>query len=228
MRTFFFVVALCSTASAVSASDGVIEINADCATVSGCVAGDTSGYPVTISDPGSYRLTGNLTTADLNQTLIDVNADHVTIDLNGFTLSGPVTCSGTLPTCSDSAANGRGIDANFHDYIYVHNGSIKGMGGEGIVAGASARLERMTVAENSRDGVFVGSGAVIHRVSVRANRFDGIEQNGTSYVMDSVILNNGARGIAGGFCGNVAMSDNLNNSCSAIAPNRCDTPTQCD
>ena len=41
------------------APDGQLEINDACA-LAGCFAGDTAGYPVAITTPGSYRLTGNL------------------------------------------------------------------------------------------------------------------------------------------------------------------------
>jgi len=96
MRTTLFVLILGLVASTVYASDGVFEINADCA-VFGCFDGDSSGYPVTITNPGSYRLTGNLTTSNVDTTLISVSADSVTIDLNGFALIGPVTCSPPPP-----------------------------------------------------------------------------------------------------------------------------------
>ena len=42
------------------AVDGVVEINQTCAVQTGCFSGDTAGYPVTITQPGSYRLTSNL------------------------------------------------------------------------------------------------------------------------------------------------------------------------
>src|SRR4051812_45809594 len=44
-----------------------------------------SSVPFTISVPGSYYLTTNLTAA-LNQNGITVSADNVTLDLNGFHL----------------------------------------------------------------------------------------------------------------------------------------------
>ena len=44
-----------------AASDGVIEINQARALQGGVTEGDTPGFPVTISQSGSYRLTGNLT-----------------------------------------------------------------------------------------------------------------------------------------------------------------------
>src|SRR3712207_5840058 len=43
-----------------------------------------SALPITITQPGSYYLTGNLTGADG----IRVSASNVTIDLNGFTIQG--------------------------------------------------------------------------------------------------------------------------------------------
>src|SRR5215469_11158743 len=46
-----------------------------------------ASLPFTVSTPGSYYVTGNLTAA-VNQNGILVATDNVTIDLNGFTLSG--------------------------------------------------------------------------------------------------------------------------------------------
>ena len=79
-----------------AAADGVIEINQAGAMQGGVTAGDTAaGFPVTISEFGSYRLTGNLTVADAGTTAIEVTSGDVTIDLNGFIISGMTTCSGT-------------------------------------------------------------------------------------------------------------------------------------
>ena len=44
-----------------------------------------SSAPYTISQPGSYYLTANLTVASGDA--IDINANGVTLDLNGFTIS---------------------------------------------------------------------------------------------------------------------------------------------
>src|SRR4051812_21725528 len=46
-----------------------------------------SSVPYTITNAGSYYLTTNLTATAGNNGII-VSADHVTIDLNGFMLSG--------------------------------------------------------------------------------------------------------------------------------------------
>jgi hypothetical protein len=60
MRSLAFLLAA-AVASRALASDGVLEINHSCATAAGgCFPGDTAGYPVQITQPGSYRLTSNL------------------------------------------------------------------------------------------------------------------------------------------------------------------------
>ena len=58
MRTLL-VLLLLTLAAPSLASDGVLEINRTCAAV-GCFTGDGPGLPVTILDPGSYRLTSSL------------------------------------------------------------------------------------------------------------------------------------------------------------------------
>jgi len=121
IRTFLLILGF--AASAVHASDGVFEINADCAVV-GCFDGDSAGYPVTISESGSYRLTGNLTTTNVDTTLIRVVADNVTIDLNGFSLSGPVTCSGAQTACS-SSGDGVGIGSRLADDFSINVSSVR-------------------------------------------------------------------------------------------------------
>jgi hypothetical protein len=54
--------------------------------------GDTPGFPVTISQPGSYRLDSNLTVPDVNTTAILITANNVTLDLNGFSIIGSTQC----------------------------------------------------------------------------------------------------------------------------------------
>jgi len=57
-------------ASRTLAVDGVIPINQVRALAGNTTPGDAPGFPVTISQPGSYRLTGNLTVPDANTTAI--------------------------------------------------------------------------------------------------------------------------------------------------------------
>src|ERR1700675_702311 len=75
------------------AVDGVVLIDQNKAMAGNVTPGDTPGFPVTISLPGSYRLAGNLTVPDANTTAITIIADNVSLDLNGFTIQGPTVCN---------------------------------------------------------------------------------------------------------------------------------------
>ena len=81
--------------------------------------------PYRITAPGLYYLTKNLTSADQG---IIVNADNVTIDLMGFTLTGPGTqsWSGVKPGVNTEVRNG--TITNFNQGIWsdalAKNGTI--------------------------------------------------------------------------------------------------------
>lgn len=92
------------------------------------------GGAATISQPGSYYLTGNIAVSSGNGVTITVN--HVTLDLNGFTISSTANpASGTGILLSSSLTN-----------ICIRNGSIFGSitnnganayGGAGFASGVS-------------------------------------------------------------------------------------------
>src|SRR5262245_61882258 len=89
------------------AVDGVVLIDQDRALAGNVTFGDAPGFPVTISQSGSYRLSGNLTVANADTTVIQITADSVTLDLNGFSIIGPAICvAGPATTC---LAAGKGI-----------------------------------------------------------------------------------------------------------------------
>jgi hypothetical protein len=205
------------------AVDGVIEINQACATGPGCFSGDPAGFPVTINQTGSYRLTGNLT-VPANMTAISINVPHVTLDLGGFEVKGPNSCSGTpVASCSTTDGNA-GILSNNYGTV-VRNGNVIGMGGSCISLGDSAMVERTSVyfcgrngidvdaigrvLENSsgynfRDGIVTLIGTSVENNDVRYNRLDGIDAPGL--VSRNVAYDNGVQ-ISGG----VSLGDNLCN-----------------
>jgi hypothetical protein len=86
ISTFF---ALANTLHAV---DGVVLINQAAATAGRVTAGDSAGFPVTLSQPGSYRLSGDLVVPDSLTTAITITADNVMPDMNGFSILGPNNC----------------------------------------------------------------------------------------------------------------------------------------
>src|SRR5262245_49658786 len=79
-------------AAPAAAVDGVIEINQVSALAGGITPGDGAGFPVTLTQPGSYRLTGNLEIPTLGIGAIVVTAADVSIDLNGFAILGQNVC----------------------------------------------------------------------------------------------------------------------------------------
>ena len=78
------------------AVDGVVLIDQNKALAGGATPGDTPGFPVTISQPGSYRLSGNLT-LPTGMNGIEIQVPNVTIDLNGFSIIGFGTFTSPAP-----------------------------------------------------------------------------------------------------------------------------------
>lgn len=217
-----------SIATAVGAhgGDGVIEINQAKAEAGEVTPGDAEGFPVTISEPGSYRLTGNLAVPDANTTAIQVTATTVTLDLNGFSIIGPITCSRfAVPTngCGPPGT-GIGIEAGLNT-VSVRNGVVEGMGGEGISA-SRAQIESVTAQFNRGDGFavigtvknceargngrhgFAGSGLLVSSTA-EANGQHGIDWS-TGMVENSIARLNGRDGIRlfqGTARGNLATSN---------------------
>jgi hypothetical protein len=140
------------------AVDGVIEINQASVKAAG-------GFPFAINQSGSYRLTSNLDVTDVsarppgtlpeNTTAIVLKANDVTIDLNGFSIIGPTACGGSPVTCTPTGS-GRGIDAESFVVIgtVVVNGTVRGMGKEGIILNEPSRVERVVARFNGGTGIF--------------------------------------------------------------------------
>src|SRR3977135_1627429 len=98
-RRMVCVCALAAISSSLYAVDGVVLIDQNRALAGNVTPGDAPGFPVTISQSGSYRLSGNITVPDLNTTAIHITADYVTLDLNGFSINGPAVCTGSPTVC---------------------------------------------------------------------------------------------------------------------------------
>jgi len=187
------------------AVDGVVLIDQNRALAGGVTPGDTPGFPVTLSVPGSYRLTGNLTVPDANTTAIQIAADNVTLDLNGFSILGPVVCSfnflSTPQVSCNLTGSGVGVDAfNFpHDNLTVVNGTIRGMGSLGISnGGAFGYFEKVHAISNGTVGLSVGDEAIVTGNTASLNRISGILAFATSTVSGNTATRNGSFGIRTG------------------------------
>jgi len=177
-------------------ADGVVYIDQNRVLAGGITPGDTAGFPATISQSGSYRLAGNLTVPDLNTAAIQITADFVTLDLNGFSIAGPAVCTaGTVTTCP-VPGTGIGVEAGgdqapFPRGVRIFNGSVRGMGLLGILLnGSSSFVERVTVDSNAGGGMSV-AGTVIQSAATQNGSFGII----AATIRDCTALQNAGDGI---------------------------------
>jgi len=145
-----------------------------------------SALPFTITSLGSYYLTGNLSVSDTGANGITVNSDNVTIDLMGFTISGPV--SGT----------GSGIRMNGATNVVIKNGTIRNFGDIGILedvdsgspTGKGHQIINITVSGN-RFGIYLmGSGFLVKNCSALNNDVYGIRVSGGGLIIGNIANNN--------------------------------------
>jgi hypothetical protein len=200
---FASIVALASLP--VFAVDGVVLINQANALAGNVTPGDTPGFPVTISQSGSYKLSSNLAITDPTATGILIAADNVTIDLNGFSIIGPSVCNGqgTMATtsCTVSNTQGIGIDSEEHLGTTIVNGSIRGMGFLAILCLQDAHIEGIKATGNA-SGI-QANGVIIHNI-MEYNLSVGLSGNG-------FIVGNVANGNNIGFLSGGVIKDNVAN-----------------
>lgn len=158
------------------ALDGVVLINQSQALAGNVTAGDTPGFPVTLSQSGSYRLTGDLVVPDANTTAIRITADHVTLDLNGFAIIGPTVCTSSPANCAPitqgigiQADNGPSVDGPRGTKIF--NGTVRGMGFTGILITGLGGLTETVVADSNGGGGLLVAGSGIESVATRNGTF---------------------------------------------------------
>lgn len=213
------------------ATDGVLDINATCAGVS-CFSGDSLGYPVTITSSGSYRLTSNLVISSTDINVIEISASDVTIDLNGFAIKGPRTCTGfgdslscTNTGMTADAINGVAGIAR----VVIKNGSITGFDtGIALLNGSqNGNWVHHIQAHANEEGILVSNGTIS---DCQANKnlrrgfgstHTGLE-NGSLVVRNSSAYGNKENSAVAHICSNVFF---LNNGAGIAADALCSTYT---
>ena len=192
------------------AIDGVIEINQARAEEGSVSFGDDPGFPVSLTKPGSYRLTGNLN-VERTTNAIFIDSRYVTLDLNGFSIIGPVTCTPGTSTCSPSGSGGKGgiSMSNSSHFLTIKNGTITGTGGTGIFCSNAdaCTIENLTVSHNASTGIAGGHRSSIRNCSVHSNGGDGISATDSSIVDNNMINLNGGRGLYARSSGNIVTSN---------------------
>ncbi|MGH9722640.1 MAG: hypothetical protein ACRD8O_20720 [Bryobacteraceae bacterium] len=157
---------------------------------------------------------------DAGATAIQITADDVTLDLNGFSIIGPNVCTPNPTRCTFSGGGGIGIMAvgpvgvASPANVRVRNGTVRGMGGHGIrTMGDGTVVERVNSVSNGGPGIVVGEGTVIDSVAnlnasgaaivglhvrgcVAANNIVGIFVRPGGVAMGNTAIANGAGGIS--------------------------------
>jgi hypothetical protein len=134
------------------AVDGVVLINQSTVTSAG-------GFPYTISQPGSYKLSGNLSVpANIDGILI--TASNVTLDLNGFS----IVCAQTTVIEAPPTV----ITIGAVTGVTIRNGTISSGGGFPLntLSAAGVVAEDLTIIGPPGGGgdVALGPSAVVRRV----------------------------------------------------------------
>ncbi|MGH8203691.1 MAG: right-handed parallel beta-helix repeat-containing protein, partial [Steroidobacteraceae bacterium] len=181
---------LLGSAGPVSATDGQIVINQSKAQAGNVTPGDAAGFPVTISRSGSYVLSGNLT-VPRDKSGIQIAADDVTLDLNGFRIKG-----------SGSGGNGIGpapgpdLIPPFPDGVTIRNGTIANFG-IAINLHMSVRTVVHQVRAFDNDfGISLGPVSVVSGSVASGNRFGfGIEVGGGTLVSGNSATHNAGSGL---------------------------------
>jgi hypothetical protein len=130
-----------------SGAEGAVEINQARAVAGGVTPGDSPGFPVTITEPGHYILTGNLTVS-VNASAIVMEADNIDLDLRGFFVTTS-TSSGNKDLIAAWDYNG-----NYHHGISISNGTLKSAHRNGISLGDRGRVVNLHVLDSDRTGIY--------------------------------------------------------------------------
>lgn len=202
------------------AEEGEIEISQATALAGGPT--DPASFPVVIEAPGRYVLTSSLdltAVADpANTDAINIDANDVTLDLNGFRILGSTDCSELPESPCTGTGSGVGIRSNMRIGTAIQNGTVRVMGdagvnleishasrikgiraysngGYGIWADGSAFVGGCVVLQNGQTGISAGRGEVRENVA-SLNGGSGVE--GQSVVQRNVMFRNGGFGLLGG------------------------------
>ena len=145
-----------------------------------------SGNLFIISQPGSYYLTTNLAGVS-GKNGIEIAANNVTLDLNGFALQG-------------GSGSGYGIIIpGAQTNITVRNGTISRWGEAGVFSESNSSLnmvfERLNVSANGGDGIQVNGPGVVRDCNFQNNLDSGIDSLAGGVISGCTADNNSEYGI---------------------------------
>lgn len=161
-------------------------------------------FPLVIDKSGSYRLRGPITVPNANTTaiLIKDTAPDVTLDLNGFAISGPTDCPGVPGPACAPLGTGIGIATEcsglcpLQGTLVIKDGTVRGMGRDGInVSVAQVRIERVSLHDNGNDGLFATGSVAVRDSFANTNGGTGFYIRDPGVITGSIALLNGENGM---------------------------------
>ena len=140
----------------------------------------------TISSSGSYYLTTNLVCAGVG---ITIDADNVTLDLNGFAIIG-----------RDSASTwGIHTSSGYYTNLVVRNGTITSFGqlGMDVSMCRGSLFENLALLDNGYSGIAIGDYSQANHCRAANNGSHGFSINARSTAIGCIALKNGLNGFDG-------------------------------
>ena len=206
--------------------------------------GDSPGFPVTLSLPGTYQLASNLQ-VPANRDGISITAYDVTLDLKGFRIHGAHVAnngivgtlnSATIRNGTVAAFKGNGIDLTAHYHI-VENMRVVVNGGHGIDVNGRFSLIQDNVVSSNSSGISAVDALIQGNVIVGNTNMGIAAERGT--ILGNTIASNGRYGILGrpqvphgpptlsGYGNNTLVNNNgnfaeVNEHVAPLHPNACD------
>jgi hypothetical protein len=173
--------------SVASTSKSLAEIEPRIALSATNTPGDVSSVFI-ISQPGSYYLTGDLKPTGGRNGIL-VNADNVTIDLNGYSLDGS----------SDSTGFRAGItNSTPRRNVIVRNGTVRNFRGYGAIGHFhTSSFENLTFVDSLGGQLEIApsSGTTVRNVRTRAPSGETGIQVGTNCTIEGCTVEGGTVGI---------------------------------
>jgi hypothetical protein len=135
--------------ASVFAVDGVTLINQSTVMAAG-------GFPYKITQPGSYKLSGNLDASQVMVDAIQITVSNVTLDLNGFSIFGP-------PSQNLGAGSGVNIFNNVN-FVIVRNGTISGFLYQVLTVATGGLFEDLVLTNGDFAHASFGTSSVVRHV----------------------------------------------------------------
>jgi hypothetical protein len=173
------------------AVDGQILINQSTVMAAG-------GFPYKITQPGSYKLSGNLVVGLGIADGIDIESNNVVLDLNGFAITGSPFINGSVSVSGISSAN---------NSVTIRNGSVAGFNNGVSLLSKGGLVEEVHASNNSSTGILILF-AIVRRCTATGNGV-GISANGFlggAVVVDNLASSNTGAGI---YAYNSTVKDNV-------------------